>query len=127
MSKPTIHDIIYSSGDVFLPEKLKKFLSIDLIGDHNKTFYISNWSIVHLLSGILLGFILIFNNFSKYGKLTNEEYYLKMFSVHSIWEFWQIFIGMSNPLRLTGQSNIVDIIIDTILFMFGAFIVKLYL
>jgi len=127
MSKYTIHDIIYSSGDVFLPDKLKKFLSNDLIGSHHKTFYISIWSIVHLLSGILIGYIIIYNNFSKSGILTKEEYYLKMFSIHTIWEMWQIFIGMSHPLKFVGQSNLVDTIIDTILFMLGAWLIKLYL
>lgn len=127
MSKFNIHDIIYSSGDVFLPESIKKFLSIDIIGDHTKTFYISNWSVVHLLSGIIIGYIIIYNNFSKYGILTKKEYYLKMFSLHTIWEMWQIFIGMSHPLKLTGQSNLIDIILDTLLFMFGAFLVTFYL
>jgi hypothetical protein len=125
MSKYTIHDIMYSSGDVFLPEYLKKFLAIDLIGNHTKTFYISNWSIVHLLSGILIGYIFIYFNFSKDGNLTNKEYYLKMFSLHTIWEMWQIFIGMSHPLNLSGQSNIIDTIMDTILFMVGAWCIRI--
>lgn len=124
MVRHTLHDILYSSGDVFLPESLKKFLAIDLVGDCRKTFYISNWSLVHLLSGILAGYILIYFNFSKTGLLGTQEYYLKMFAIHTIWEMWQIFIGMSNPLRLTGRSNIIDILIDTLLFMTGAWLIR---
>lgn len=121
---PSIHEILYSSGDVFLPKLVKDFLAKDLVGNHRRTFYISNWSLIHLLSGMLVGYIIIYFNFSKTGILGVEEYYLKMFAIHTIWEMWQIFIGMSRPLSLVGQSNIVDTIIDTILFMIGAWLVR---
>ena len=41
-----IKKLVYSSGDIFLPEKIKKILVTDLIGTSTKTFYVSGWSIV---------------------------------------------------------------------------------
>jgi hypothetical protein len=37
-----------------------------------------------------------------------------------------MLIGMSKPYKLTGRSNLIDTIIDTILFMSGAFIARKY-
>jgi hypothetical protein len=50
MNKIYLQNIIYNSGDVFLPEKIKKILLTDLIGTSKKTFYISGWSIVHFIT-----------------------------------------------------------------------------
>ena len=41
--------------------------------------------------------------------------------LHTLWEFWQIIIGMSRPYSLSGRSNL----IDTIVFMTGAIISKI--
>jgi hypothetical protein len=50
-----------------------------------------------------------------------------MLIIHTVWEFWQMLIGMSKPYKLTGSSNLIDIIMDTLLFMFSAYItLKLY-
>ena len=68
MGKYSIHDIIYNSGDVFLPDSIKKFLSKDLIGSSRDTFYISIWSIIHLLSGVFIGFFYLFMKFSQLQK-----------------------------------------------------------
>lgn len=117
MNEDFIHRLIYSSGDIFLPAKIRDFLSIDLIGSSSKTFYISVWSIVHLLSGILVGSI-----YKYFKDPLTKDYYLNMLLIHSTWEFWQILIGMSKPFRLSGRSNLMDTIIDTILFMIGSII-----
>ena len=50
-NKLNLKKIIYNSGDVFLPEKIKKKLMYDIICSHNNTFYISGWSLIHLLMG----------------------------------------------------------------------------
>ncbi len=50
-----------------------------------------------------------------------------MLIIHTLWEFWQTIIGMAKPYNLTGRNNIVDSIVDTLLFMLGAYItLKLY-
>lgn len=119
MGKYTLREIIYSSGDVFLPDSIKEFLQTELIGSSRDTFYISVWSIVHFLSGIFIGFFYLFMKWSV------PAYMLNMFVLHTIWECWQILIGMSKPYRITGRSNLIDTIIDTLVFMLGAYIALL--
>ena len=116
-NKKYIQDIIYNSGDVFLPEKVKNVLGTDLIGNSKKIFYVSGWSIVHFINGIIIGYLYL------YFKGDRRLYFLKMFIMHTIWECWQMLIGMAKPYKLTGRSNLIDTIMDTILFMLGAYIV----
>ena len=118
MNKIYLQNIIYSSGDVFLPEQVKNILGTDLIGSSKKSFYVSGWSIVHLISGIIFGYIYL------YLKWDIRLYTLKLFILHTIWEIWQMLIGMSKPYKLTGRSNLIDIIMDTVFFMSGAYIVR---
>jgi hypothetical protein len=120
MNKINIQKIIYSSGDVFLPEKVKTILATDIIGTSTKTFYVSGWSIVHLSMGIIIGYIYL------YFKGDIQFYNFKLFIIHTIWELWQMLIGMSKPYKLTGRSNFIDTIMDTIFFMSGAFIARKY-
>ena len=120
MNKRYLQNIIYNSGDVFLPEKVKNILGVDLIGTSKKTFYVSGWSIVHLINGIIIGYIyLYFNRDSRF-------YFFKMLIIHTMWELWQMLIGMAKPYKLTGRSNLIDTIMDTLFFMFGAYIVRKY-
>ncbi len=120
LNKKYIQDIIYNSGDVFLPEKVKNILGTDLIGNSKNTFYVSGWSIVHLINGIIFGYLYL------YFKGNNRLYFFKLLLMHTIWECWQMLIGMAKPYKLTGRSNIIDTIIDTIFFMLGAYIVHIY-
>ena len=120
MNNIYLRDIIYNSGDVFLPENVKNILGTYLIGSSKKTFYVSGWSIVHLISGIIVGYIYLCL------KWNIKLYTFKLFILHTIWEMWQILIGMSKPYKLTGRSNLIDIIMDTVFFMSGAYIVKYY-
>jgi len=118
MNKKTLHEIIYNSGDVFLPENIKKLLKTDLIGSSKKTFYVSWWSIIHLINGIIIGYIYLFL------KGDSRFYTVKLFILHTMWEFWQILIGMSKPYNLIGGNNLIDTIMDTTFFMVGAYIVR---
>jgi hypothetical protein len=116
MNNIYLRNIIYNSGDAFLPETVKNILGTDLIGTSKKTFYVSGWSIVHLINGIIIGYIYL------YFKGDPRFYTFKLFLIHTIWEIWQMLIGMSNPYNLTGRSNLIDTIMDTIFFMVGAYI-----
>jgi VanZ family protein len=118
MNKIYLQNIIYNSGDVFLPEKIKNILGTDLIGTSKKTFYVSGWSIVHFINGIIFGYLYLYFNYDV------RLYTYKMFIIHTIWEFWQMLIGMSKPYELVGRSNLVDTIMDTIFFMLGTYIVR---
>jgi hypothetical protein len=119
MNNEYLYKIIYSSGDVFLPEALKNILQKDIIGSSEKTFYISGWSIVHFMNGIIFGYLYL------YFKYDIRQYFLTMFILHTLWELWQTIIGMAKPYKITGRSNIVDTIMDTILFMCGTYTIFL--
>ena len=119
--KQYIYDIIYNSGDIFLPVNIRNILVADLIGDSNKTFYISGWSIVHFINGIIIGYLYLYFNGDA------RSYIFNMLIIHTLWELWQILIGMAKPYKLTGRSNLIDTILDSIFFMTGAYIVALTL
>ena len=121
MNNKLLKKIIYNSGDVFLPDNIKKKLSYDIIGSQKKTFYISGWSIVHFINGIIFGYLYL------YFKYDKKYYIINLLTLHTMWEFWQIIIGMSRPYSLTGRSNLIDTFVDTILFMSGALITKFFI
>lgn len=115
IDKEYIKKILYSSGNVFLPDKVKKFLEKDIIGSSKKTFYISWWSVIHIINGILFGWLYLYYSFPIHNFLLN------MLIIHTLWELWQMLIGMAKPMNLTGKSNLIDTIIDTLLFMGGSY------
>jgi hypothetical protein len=120
MNKLSLQNIIYNSGDAFLPEKIKYILGLDLIGTSKKTFYVSGWSIIHFINGLIMGYLYL------YYKWNPKFYMFKLFILHTIWELWQMLIGMAKPYTLTGRSNLMDTIVDTVFFMLGAYSVRLY-
>jgi hypothetical protein len=93
---------LYRTGDILLPPFIIKYLDSYIIGSNKSLFYINYWSILHFLSGIIV------TNFTK-----NWIYAILL---HTIWEFWQIFIGMT---QWKSKRGFVDIITDTIFFMSG--------
>lgn len=108
----------YPSGDLFLPAKVRAFLETELVGRQRDTIYITYWSLIHAVSGLAFGFVM----FKFFAVVAN--YYTIALLVHSFWEIWQVYIGMAHPLALKGKGNIVDILIDTALFMTGVAIYK---
>ena len=118
MNSKLLKKMLYDSGNVFLPDNIKQILTYDVIGSHKKTFYISGWSIIHFINGLIFGYLYLYLHFDK------KYYIINLFVLHSIWELWQITIGMSRPYSLSGRSNLIDTIVDTILFMTGALIIR---
>ena len=116
---PDWNQVIYKSGDFFIPPSIKKMLDRSIYRTSNYSFYIEVWHILHFISGLLLGLIYI-----KFGYGRNFTKYLwDLFIIHTIWEYWQVYIGMSHPLRLTYNNNLLDIIFDTFVFMLGSCLV----
>jgi hypothetical protein len=109
--------MIYHSGDFFLPKSIKEFLDKNIYMTRNYSFYINGWTFIHYLSGMIIGSIYLY-----LGKKIHFFYYYYLFIIHTIWELWQMLIGMSKPYKLTGDSNLIDTFVDTIVFMFGAYI-----
>ena len=108
--------LVYRSGDLFATKKIRAFLETFIYGSYDGTFYLTYWSVMHLLSGVLVALI-----FKKWD-ITDYPYWAG-FAIHTLWELWQVFIRMSNPFKLTGHNNIVDTLMDTLLFMLGMWVV----
>lgn len=109
---PSQDSWIYRSGDVFAPKHIRAFLETFLYGSYDQTVYITYWSIMHLLSGVFTAIVL------QRLKITKHPYWMG-FLIHTLWELWQVWINMSKPFKIVGHNNIVDIILDTVLFMIG--------
>lgn len=107
--------ILYNSGDFFLPKSFIKILDKNIYMSVNNSFYINGWTIIHYFSGLLLGFLYLYLYKNIYF------YYYILFIIHTLWELWQIFIGMAKPWKLTGSSNLIDTFVDTFFFMFGTY------
>jgi len=120
MNETLLQQFLYNSGDAFLPEKIKQLLSTDFIGSSTKTFYVSGWSIVHFMNGIIIGYLYLYFNWDR------RLYMFKLFIIHTLWELWETILGMSKPYNLTGRGNIIDMIMDTLFFMLGAYILRSY-
>lgn len=103
------------SGDLFLPQYLRDFLEIYIIGSTKSLFYITIWSIMHLISGVFTGYF-----FLHYTYYTFRDSLIIAFIVHTIWELWQ-YIITNTQKTLRG---LVDTIVDSILFMLGFIIVR---
>ena len=118
MEELTLQQILYKSGDAFLPKLLRDFLDRGFYPDKTETFYINGWTGVHFIFGIVFG--LIFMHLFHYDK----KYYLHLFIIHTLWEVWQVLIGMAKPWTLSGSSNLLDSIVDTVVFMVGGYLVR---
>lgn len=110
MTSPTT-SYLYRSGDLFLGERARRFLETFLLGNYSTPIYITYWSILHFFSGVVFAYVCTLYSL--------QSPYVLGFVVHALWELWQIAIGMSHPLRLTGHNGLVDIVMDTVLFMAG--------
>jgi len=103
------NSLLYRSGDVFLSSGVRKFLETYHIGNSKSLLYVTNWSFVHFLSGIFLGWILI-------SYFPDWNYYFSGLWIHTVWELWQILIGMTKIYTYRGM---IDVGVDTLFFMIG--------
>jgi hypothetical protein len=101
-------DWFYRSGDLFLPKRYVDLLDTYIVGSDTSVFYINYWTILHFFSGIL------------FAVLTPSpvDIPFQFFVLHTIWELWQIIIGMT-PMNLRG---FVDTIMDTIAGLLGVYL-----
>ena len=100
-------DIVCQSGDLFLPYSFRRKLEYYIIGSDTSLFYVTFWTIIHMLSGVFLAYF----NVS----------YLNGFIIHTAWELLQIAVKNTPIYKLRGQ---IDVITDTVFFMLGMFLVK---
>lgn len=106
---------IYRSGDIFLPKEVRTILKYYLVGNNRTIFYITNWTLVHMLSGVLTAYTLSI----WFPKVS--LFWTGLF-IHTLWELWQITIGMTKIRTLRGQ---VDTVVDTLAFLLGMYLYTL--
>ena len=111
--------ILFNSGDLFLPTKVKRFLETYWIGDDSTIFYVTWWTLIHFMSGLIIGQF-IKNIYRK----DIIKYYLYGFVIHSVWELWQIIGKNTKYWTLRG---IMDIFVDSVSFMLGMFIMTRFI
>ena len=105
-----IQDILFKSGDLFLPTRIRTFLEHYYVGSDTSLVYITNWTFVHFLVGVILS-LYLFPSMSKQAALW------RIFWIHSVWELWQI-IGQNTPIHTL--RGVLDIGMDTSATMIGA-------
>lgn len=108
---------VYRSGDLFFGARLRRALETFLVGSYASPVYITYWSILHFVSGLLTAYVL-----AEIYTVPGVSPYWVGLGIHTLWEGWQVLIGMAHPLRLTGHNGLVDIVMDTALFMAGMWV-----
>lgn len=103
---------IYRSGDLWLPKRTVRSLDTYVIGDEKSLFYINYWHGMHFLSGVLFGVLHLF--FLR----VQHPFYVYIF-LHTLWEAWQLWIGMTKP----NIRGVIDITTDTCVGLFGLFLI----
>lgn len=115
--------IKYDSSAFFIPHELQKFIDSEIYVSKDKKLIIDGWTIMHLISGIIIGFIYL-----HYLKYNNNfiRYFIILLSLHIIWEYYETLINVEKPFNEI-DSIYDDTIIDTIFFAIGySFIYYLY-
>lgn len=107
-----LEDILFRSGDLFLPKQVRAFLEFYYIGSDTSLVYITNWTLVHILTGIILALYF-------FPSMTNQAALWRIFWIHSAWELWQI-IGQNTPIYTL--RGILDVAMDTVATMLGAWL-----
>lgn len=101
----------FKSGDLFLPKQVRDFLEYQYVGTRTSALYISNWTLVHFFSGVLMAYFLA-TRFT----YTPNKILLIAFLIHVIWELWQIYGENTYIWTRRGQ---VDVVVDTVAYMVG--------
>jgi hypothetical protein len=116
----TRKDILSRAGDAFIPVFITDRLNKLLYKSPNYTFYIQGWTFLHFFTGIIIGFLYLYMRYDK------KYYFLSMFIIHTLWEIWQVIVGIAKPWNISGRNSIIDSTMDTIMFMFGSYLLFLY-
>jgi hypothetical protein len=105
---PTFQDVLFLSGDLFLPKSVRRVLEHYYVGNDRTLIYITNWSLVHFFTGVLTAWVLE-THYPGYDTLFTA------FLLHTMWEIWQLAVR-NTPWTLRG---VLDIGMDTLLFLGG--------
>jgi hypothetical protein len=100
-------DVLCRAGDLFLPKPVRKALETYIIGDDTTLVYVTYWTVLHFMSGILVAYL--------------GGSYVTGFWIHTAWEVFQIGVRNTPVHTLRGR---VDIVTDTVFFMLGMVLFK---
>jgi len=103
---------LYRSGDLWLPKPFVKTLDTYIVGNDKSLFYLNYWHINHFVSGLLFGLVSLL-------LYRGSNPLLIYFILHTLWESWQLFIGMT-PRTFRG---LFDIFVDTCVGLLGCFLI----
>ena len=101
----------YRSGDAFLPDPVVKFLHQYIVGNDKTLYYINLWHINHFFSGVFFALIHLY-----IYKVSSPL--LSYLVIHTLWELWQLYIGMTVP----DLRGIIDILNDTVFVTLGVYL-----
>jgi hypothetical protein len=107
-----LEDILFRSGDLFLPTRVRDFLETYYVGSDTSLVYLTNWTLVHVLTGVVLALYFI-------RSMTKNATLWRVFWIHSAWEFWQI-LGKNTPIHTL--RGVLDVLVDTSATMIGAWL-----
>jgi hypothetical protein len=109
-------DFLHFVGDGMIPEPIKLWLYVPLY----KTEYIeiNGWSAIHFFTGLFVAIFL------------PAVTLLQWFLIHTLWEIYQVAIGMSKVFPDKENKDewikeIIDVIFDTIFSVLGFALIKL--
>jgi hypothetical protein len=102
----------FKSGDLFLPKQVRDFLEYQYVGTRTSALYISNWTLVHFFSGVLMAYLLATRT-----DYSSKKILLVSFLIHTLWELWQIY---GENTRIGSRRGQVDVLVDTSAYMLGA-------
>lgn len=103
--------LTYKSGDAFLPSRTVKFLYQYIIGNDTSLYYINLWHGMHFLSGVLFSLFHLF-------VYSFQHPFVVYITIHSLWEIWQVYIGMTVP----NLRGFIDILNDTFFGELGSYL-----
>jgi hypothetical protein len=106
---------LYRLGDAYLPPHVSKILDYRFAGSNNG-YYVDFWSVTHFVWGMIINAVL------GWFRLFNATtIYVMGFILHTLWELFQVMIGMSTFCRYHSYRpfGLADTILDTLFFMFG--------
>lgn len=102
------NDFLCKTGDLLLPKSVRRNLETYVIGSDRTLFYVTYWSIMHFVSGVLIVYFF-------------DTSYWNGFLIHTVWEVYQILVRNTPFHTLRGK---LDVVVDTALFMAGMVVAK---
>lgn len=110
-------NIIRRSSDVFLPPRVVETLNRVVVGNKTTGWYVDGWSGMHMLAGLLCSVFLLASGFRGFSG------FLVALLVHTAWEIWQIYVGLTYIPSFNHVTNLRDAFTDTVFFMLGVWMV----